>query len=345
MAHRMVRVRHADFRIGTTADFARQHQGVDAGQVGLRRQYHQVDHHLGMVGEIVRNARGAGIVGQGRNIGAALFDLLDAALDVADRGQIFVQLLPVIGAHGAGHAAGIVGDEIQDAGLALQAHHTSLGVQAVAVAKQPLEDFARIDGDGQRGGLVAPGQGVGIGTAVASVAAAHQAGRLQAHFQRGDLGEFGELLGHHLVHRNAVGQVGAFSLLDVHAGQVSAAAAAVIASAVAQGFGLAMVQIADDLEFLAIRFQRLEDRRHLIIRACLGRNPVLHLHAVGGIDDVQPLADLGRQFGRDAAGRHHCVHQRQRQGGAGPAEQVAAIHGFARDDHFSGVLLMTKGAL
>jgi hypothetical protein len=131
----------------------------------------------------------------------------------------------------------------------------------------------------------------------------------------------------------------------LHASQIGTAATAVIAGAVAQGFGLAMVQVGDDLELGAVGLQRLEDRGDLIVGTRLGRGPVFHLHAVGGVYDMQALARGMLGLGGDAARRHHGFHERQRQDGASASQQGTAVHGFAGDDHFAGVLLMTKGVL
>ena len=134
----------------------------------------------------------------------------------------------------------------------LQLGQPALGIQTVAIAEHALKHLARIDGDRQGRGRARPGQGVGIGAAIAAVAAAHQAGRLKPQFQRRDLGLVAELLGHQLIHRHAAGDVGAFGLLDMDAGQIAAAAAAMVARAIAQSFGLDMGEAGEHRDLVAI---------------------------------------------------------------------------------------------
>ena len=60
----MVRIRHIDFRIGTARNFARQHQGVDAGEVGLSVAWTAVEDTTERPprsqGEIVKDEDGSG---------------------------------------------------------------------------------------------------------------------------------------------------------------------------------------------------------------------------------------------------------------------------------------------
>ena len=188
---------------------------------------------------------------------------------------------------------------------------------------------------GKRRGRARPGQGVGIGAGVAAVAAAHQARRLKPDLQRRDLGLVAELPGHHLVHRDAGGDVRTFGLLDMDAGQIAAAAAAMVARAIAQGFGLDMGEPGEHRDLVAVGFQGLEDRR--VGKACFtgGRGPVLHHHAIGGVDHLQALAGGCCLLGGLGAGDHG-FQQRQGHHGAGALQKATAANRFLGDHHWWG---------
>ena len=87
---RMVRVRDADLRIRAAADFAREHEGADAGQVGLVGQRQQVHHQLGVLAVVARHADR--LIDDRQLPGALLLGHLDAPLGVADRLEVLVEL-------------------------------------------------------------------------------------------------------------------------------------------------------------------------------------------------------------------------------------------------------------
>ena len=112
-----MRVGDADLRIGAPADLARQHEGADARQVGLVGQRQQVHHQLGVLGVIGRHADR---LLDHRQLARVLrFGHLDAALDVAHRLEVLVDLRLVLRAEGAPQPPDLVADEIEDAAIAL----------------------------------------------------------------------------------------------------------------------------------------------------------------------------------------------------------------------------------
>ncbi len=104
-------------------------------------------------------------------------------------------------------------------GLLAQPREAALLVERIAVAEQPLEHVARIGRNGQRHGRVQPGNAIGISTAVTDVAAAEQAGRIDAKLQRTELRRLADMLGIDLVDRNAAADVRALGLPDMDPGE------------------------------------------------------------------------------------------------------------------------------
>ena len=82
----MVRVGHADLRIGARAHLAAEHERAHARQVGLEGQHLQVEHQLGV---LLERGRDAGRPLDDRQLARALLlGLLNAPLDVADRVEV-----------------------------------------------------------------------------------------------------------------------------------------------------------------------------------------------------------------------------------------------------------------
>ena len=113
MRQRVVRVGDADLRIGVSADFARQHEGADPGEVGLVGQREQVHHQLGVLGVVGRHADR--LLDHRQLARVLLLGHLDAALDVAHRLEILVDLRLVLRPEGAAQPPDLVADEIEDA--------------------------------------------------------------------------------------------------------------------------------------------------------------------------------------------------------------------------------------
>ena len=110
-------------------------------------------------------------------------------------------------------AIDVAGDVVEDAALLLERGETGLSVGGIAVAEEALEEGARVGLHGQRRGVAAPGDGVGICAAIAGIAAAGEARRVEADLERAELGALAECLGGDLVHRDAGVNAGAFGLL------------------------------------------------------------------------------------------------------------------------------------
>ena len=171
------------------------------------------------------------------HLGALLLGLLDAALDIADGIEVLGELAAVALADLGFQAVDAARDVVENAALLFEHGGAGRGIGALAIAEEALEHDARIDFDGQRRGGTAPGDGVGVGAAIAGIAAAGERGAFEAEFERGELGALAEFAGGDLVGGDAGVDADAFGLLGVDAGEPGGAFARVIARAVARARG------------------------------------------------------------------------------------------------------------
>ena len=84
---RMMRVGHADLRIGAAAELAAHHERDDARQVALVREHLQVEHQLRVLVEACAGTPGR-LIDDGQLSRVLLLGVLDAPLDVANRLEI-----------------------------------------------------------------------------------------------------------------------------------------------------------------------------------------------------------------------------------------------------------------
>ncbi len=159
----MVRFRHTDLRIGAGALFLPDHEGDDACQVGLKRQELQVEHQREVILEHRRHA--LWLIERGQLEVALFLGLLDPAFDVTNRFCVLLHLRLVLHAQLSLQPGQRVGHRVEQA-LLLQTPGLARGPsRAAAVAKQPLEDRARVVLHGQRLRRAAPGDRVRVRTA------------------------------------------------------------------------------------------------------------------------------------------------------------------------------------
>ena len=174
----VVAVGDADGRVAAVAAVVGEDEGGDPGQVGLERQGQQVDHQPDMLARSrpdMPSGRGE-LPGRGRDLGAARRDPL---LDLADAGQVLVQLAAVGRRRGLAEPAGVLADEVEDALVVLSRRGLRPRVDSPSPwdAEEPIEDQARIDLLGDRRRLATPGEVGLIGAAVAGVADSRLPGR------------------------------------------------------------------------------------------------------------------------------------------------------------------------
>ena len=181
----------------------------------------------------------------------------EAALDVADGGEIFVEFLLVGVTEVFLQVAGVLHHKIEHALVEEFAFGAGgvLFAAAATAAEQTLEGQLGVALRGQRGGLAFPSQIELIGAGVAAVAVPGPAGFVAAQFQRRQAGELADVIGGDLVDGDPVADIGPGGFAGLHAGQEAGIGAGVVPAAIAVGAGLFVFQAGDDLEF---RFQVLE---------------------------------------------------------------------------------------
>ena len=325
----VVAVGDADLLEAAVAAVVGEHQRGDAGGVGLESQHHHVHQQAEVLLVAARIAFRRGLAGVGWQ--AHGFGLLDLLLDLADAGQVFVELLLVAAAEVAVEGLGVVLDEVEHRLLggvaAAEAFGSFLGI---AGAEEPFEDRARVRLRGH--GLVfrAPGKVELVGAGVAGITGTGLADAVGGEFQRGQAGLVADGVGGDLVDRDAEVDVRAGGLAGAAAGQESGDTAGVVAGAVATGGGELLLEAGEDLEVGAVGLHRLEGRAHLVAAGGAVWPPVLQVHAVRDVEvsHAEGRAAGGGGQGAAAGFRSHQraedVQRRQTDGGTQTAEESTA---------------------
>ena len=316
----VVAVAHADEGIRAVAALARGHEGRDARRVRLEREREQVIHDAQMLGEIAGDALGLWQCAL-RDRGLEFLRLLDLHLSLSQRGEILVHLAPVGRAEFCLQGARVVAHEIEDAAAAALAQRAARDEVRVVLDKEALEDQPRIEERRHRRVLVPPRDVVLVSARVAAVARASlPARRVAAQFQRGEARVLADLLRGDLVGGNADVDVRARRLARMHAGEEARICPRMIARAIAERAGIPMSEPAEHGELRAMRRERFEGGWKLEGRARGRGRPVRHVHAVGHIDEDEPLR---RADGRGPR-RRHAFERRQCEARADAAEEAAA---------------------
>ena len=181
----------------------------------------------------------------------------DPQLQLADAGEVLVQLLPVGAAQPVVQAPGVFQDGVEHAGP------QAVPLEAVGVVgpvgEEALEDEPGVDLGRQGGGRRSPGDRVLVDARIAAVAVAGAAVALDAELQRGQPGVVAEPAGGDLVGRDAGPEVGPGGLPRLAAGQEGRRGAGVVAAAVAVWPALVAGQAAEHQQVVPERGQRLQD--------------------------------------------------------------------------------------
>ncbi len=234
------------------------------------------------------------------------------------------------------------GHRIEHAALLAHAREPHFRIGRPGIAEQPLEDNARIVLRRQRRVGALPDDRAGVRARVAGIARAGVLARFHRQLERRQLRLLAGLVGENLIHRDADVEPG-LARRRRHVGEEPRArlrmrAARTLARRQA-------VEAADDEDILAVRRERAERRRQLVVRADGGRQIVLHDHPVRHVEHAEAVDRLARRFLQRRQRRHHAVEQRQRQHRAHSAQHRAPRYRPFRNDHGSlllnGVLVTT----
>jgi hypothetical protein len=144
----MIRIGHAELRIGLLAVVAGHHERGDARHVGLEGQREHVEHQGDPIFEPVGNANRRA---RHRNLRLAmLLGALDPPLDLPDALEVIAESGAIARTQTALQAPGALGDRVENAAVLLDAGRPFSRV--AAPAEDPVEDDPRVDLDRERRG-------------------------------------------------------------------------------------------------------------------------------------------------------------------------------------------------
>ncbi len=319
MGDGVVRLRDANLRIRSPPQLAPELERHHARQVRPKRQIHQVEHQVRVVGKQRRNPErfrellGAGIGMRGR--------LLHPPLHVPHRVDILVHRLAIAGAERPLQPAERPGHRIENAPIAPQPRQPRRAGRPVA--EQPLEHHRRIGFHRQRAIGRDPRERIDIRAAVAPLAAAHREVGFERQFQRAQRRLLAQLVGRILIHRPPGAQIRALRVLDPHPAQITPARARMRPAARIHRIARHVGEPADDGQMLAERRQRPQDGRDLERLARGRRNEIPHDHPVRQVHHPEPLDRCGRRRDRRER-RDHRIEPRQRHHSPEPSQNRAA---------------------
>src|SRR5262249_21769626 len=253
---RVVAFRDADRGKGPVAARIGEHERGHARRVRLEGGGEDRAHHLDVLAVVAGRARGE--LDVRRRVGRHLLGALDLLLDGADALEVLVELALVARPEPRAQALGVLVDHVEDgAGIGRLAGDLGLGGAGLGVAEEPDEQVARAGLLRVRLVRRAPGDVRRVRAAVARVAVARLRAAVGAELERREARVTADLLGDDLVGGDADVDVLAIRLLRVHAGEVHRAVAGVVAGAVAQAFGVLLLEAGDVADRAG---QRLEGR-------------------------------------------------------------------------------------
>src|SRR5262249_7808604 len=153
--------------------------------VGLEGEDEEIRHQANVLAEIAGDAGGPLDAARAGRIGRRRY-LVDAALDLTDRGQIFIEAAEVGVAELAAQAVGGLADKIEYALIEAFAHRPGWIILATRSAgKEPIKHQPWIDLLGIGSAFGTPGEIGGIGATITGVAIACLAATFDADFQGG----------------------------------------------------------------------------------------------------------------------------------------------------------------
>ena len=141
MRHRMMRLGHADLRIGARAHFARHLERDDSRDVGLHREHLQVEHQLDVLLPRCRSRQRT--IEVGHLVDALLLGFLNPPLDLANGIEILVDLACDRRRRASAEGSPSLRDTASSM-LPFRRCSPAHLLGAAAVAEQSLEQHARI---------------------------------------------------------------------------------------------------------------------------------------------------------------------------------------------------------
>ena len=284
---------HPDDRIRAIAAIVGHDEGANASAIGAERQRHDVKHQLHMVLELRRNPFRASVVGQ---LDPNLVGHGDAALHVAHRAHVFVELVLIVATQLTMESLGILHHEIENTGTPRLPPSTHLGGFArISLSEQPIEGQLRIHLRGHRCRSRTPRNVERVGAAVSGVALAGKLAAISSQFETRKTRVIADLLGRPLIHRNTHPNISSLSLAGLTRGQKGRRSPGMIAGTVAIGASLVVSQTAQHRYLVANRSQRLENTGQLEGRTGFFGRPVLHEGPIRNVHEGHSQRGLARR--------------------------------------------------
>ncbi|HIC53184.1 MAG TPA: hypothetical protein EYO97_05075, partial [Gemmatimonadetes bacterium] len=309
MGQPVVRVWHPQVRVGSSTQLATEHEGEDAGDVGLIGEREQVEHQLDVLLVGVGHADRTSQLGK-LGVGTLGLSQLDPALERADRVEILGDSRAIARTDVALEIGEVVGHRIENAAVPPHLGHTLLC--GTALAEQTLEHDPRVVLHRLRCRGRTPRDRVQVDTAVPVFAVAHQPVEIDRELQRRQRGLSAQFLRGNLVGGDPGPYVRPLGLVRMHAVQPGGAGPRMLAVPITERLCLTMRQAAHDHQLVAERSERAQNGRQSEPGPDLGRCPLLHDGAVRNVDEPEP-PHRGGGGGRLRQGRqrrHHRVEER-----------------------------------
>src|SRR5579862_649641 len=214
-----------------------------------------------MLGESGWNAAG-GALHVRKFARALLLRFLNAAFQIANGLEILIEFAAILRTEIALQSRYRDAKRIENAAVFPDPREARRAAGVVAVSEKALENSARVIFHGQRSRRIAPGEGIGVGAAIAGIAPADQLIRIEAQLERGELCLLAQFARGDLIHGDARADIRPFGFLGMNAGQEGRGRARVIAGAFARlGEGGRAPQAAENGDAVAKWLERPQDSR------------------------------------------------------------------------------------
>ena len=311
------------------------HEGGDAGGIGPESERDEVEHEAGVLGVVdslhraeaffVATHGGADtLVQRGELFGSGFGDVLaganligfvfNPALDFTNAFEVLLEFVFILSPEGFLERVGIVENNVDDRlvlGFALTAF--------VGVAEEAVEGALRVNFAGKGDIGLFPGNVGSVKSGQIDIAVNAGSDGLGAEFHGGKLGVPTDGVGGDLVDGDSVGgDIRPGGAGDGRAGE-PARGFVVVAVALVRGL---VGEAADDSEVFLDGFERAQDGREFEGFAAAAGSPFVGAHAIGHEEAGHPDG-VAYRFSPGIE-RAHCFEEREGEGGAGAAEELAA---------------------
>lgn len=311
------------------------HEGGDAGGIGPESERDEVEHEAGVLGVVdslhraeaffaAAHGGADAFVQRGKLLGGGFADVLagpdligfvfNPAFDFADTFEVLLELVLVLGAEGFLQRVGVVENDVDDGAVFRFALATAVGV-----SEEAIEGALRIDLAGKGDIGLFPGNVGSVKSGQIDIAVNAGGDGLGAEFHRGKLGVPTDGVGRDLVDGDSVGgDIRSGGAGDGRAGQPARGFIVVPVTLV----GWFVSEATDDGEMFLDRLQRAQDGREFEGFPASAGSPFVGSDAIGH-EEAGHADGVACRFSPGIE-RAHRFEEREGEGGAGAAEELAA---------------------